>query len=121
MKKIPRNIAKIDADIRTAGKAFLGMRLSDMLKRVNELDNQSKRADLIYEYYTNQQGTYDREIEGTSTRVNAAIRIIKADKVLYALESIVSSNSRVLPKAVSNAKDTIKKISTGEIELPMLY
>lgn len=120
MQKESRNIAKIQDDIRSAGQTFLGLRLSDMLGRINELDDRNSKNKLIEEYFNNQIGTYDKHIGGTRTRVNSAIRIIKAEKVLYALRLIDGSDIRVLPEAVVNAKETIRKIENGEIILPNL-
>ena len=52
--------------------------------------------------------------------MNAAARIIRGDKVIYALSLIDGSDPRVLPEAVGRAKDTISKIESGEIPLPKL-
>lgn len=120
MNKEPRTIEKIDDDIRSAGQTFLGIRLSDMLGRIVELDDRNLKNKLIEEYFNNQIGTYDEKIGGTRTRVNSAVRIIKAEKVLYALKKIDGSDPRVLPEAVVNAKETIRKFENGEIILPTL-
>ena len=120
MKKESRNIAKIEDDILSAGKTFLGQRLSDMLGRIAELDDRNLKNKLIEEYFYNQLGTYDKNIGGTRTRVNSVVRIIKSEKVLYALGLIDGSDIRVHPEAVANAKDTIRKIESGEILLPNL-
>lgn len=120
MKRKSRSESKIDDDIRSAGQSFLGIRMSDLLGRISELDDRDQKKKLIEEYYENQIGTYDKNMGGTSTRVNSAIRIIAADKVVYALSKIDGSDSRVLAEAVENAKDTIQKIKSGTIKLPEL-
>lgn len=120
MLKKSRTESKIDDDIKSAGQSFLGIRMSDLLRRIPELENRSRKKKLIEEYYENQIGTRDKNIGGTSTRVNSAIRIIAADKVIYVLSKIDGSDSRVLPEAVENAKDTIQKIKDGTIKLPKL-
>lgn len=120
MKRESRNSTKIEDDIRSAGQTFLGLRLSDMLGRIEELDDRNLKSKLIEEYFENQLGTYDKNIGGTRTRVNSAIRIIKSEKVLYALGLIDGSSIRVLPEAVAKANDTIRKIESGEIQLPRL-
>lgn len=52
--------------------------------------------------------------------MNSAIRIIAANKVLFALNVITNSNFRVPPDAVLKASETIAKIERGEIKLPIL-
>lgn len=120
MKKEERTIQKIEDDVKSAGKTFLGMRMGDLLCRIPELDDKERKKDLIQEYYENQIGTYDKDFSGTRTRVNAAARIIRGDKVIYVLSLIDGSDPRVLPEAVGRAKDTISKIESGEIPLPKL-
>lgn len=121
MEKESRSINKINDDIKSAGQSFLGLCMEDLLTRINELDDKASKSKLIEEYHLNQHGYYDKDAGGTRTRVNSAIRIIKAEKVLYALEQLDESNPRVLPEAVSKAKESIKKIYTGELKLPNLY
>lgn len=113
MKEEISSIAKIEDDVRSEGKAFLGLRLSDMLLRIAELKHSKSKRELIQEYFMHQVGTHDTDIGGTRTRVNSAIRIIKAKKVLYVLELIVESDYRVLPEAVET-KNTITKIKNGK-------
>ena len=85
MKKEERTIQKIEDDVKSAGQTFLGMRMGDLLCRIPELDDKERKKDLIQEYYENQIGTYDKDFSGTRIRVNAAARIIRGDKVIYAL------------------------------------
>lgn len=120
MKKEERTIQKIEDDVKSAGQTFLGMRMGDLLCRIPELDDKERKKDLIQEYYENQIDTYDKDFSGTRIRVNAAARIIRGDKVIYALSLIDGSDPRVLPEAVGRAKDTISKIESGEIPLPKL-
>ncbi len=120
MEKQERSINKIEDDVRSAGQTFLGLRMEDLLIRVAELDDKVAKNKLIEEYYESQVGTRDGAMGGTRTRVNSAVRIIKADKVLYALSLIDGSDSRVLPEAVMKAQDTIRKIKSGEIKMPQL-
>lgn len=120
MKKEERSIAKIEDDVKSAGQSFIGLRMEDLLLRLPELEDKLTKNKLIEEYYENQVGTRDKAIGGTRTRVNSVIRIIKADKVLYALSLIDGSDSRVLPEAVFGAKRLINRIKTGEVKLPVL-
>lgn len=113
-------MSKIDDDIKSAGKSFLGLYLGELLSMINELDDKGLKGNLIEEYHSHQRGYYDRDIGGTKTRVNASIRIIKANKVLCALERIGGSDLRVRSEAVTRAEETIRKIKTGELNLPNL-
>ena len=115
-----RSDKKILDDIKSAGQTFLGLRMEDLLLRINELDDTDSKKQLIQEYYEHQIGTHDDIFNGTRTRVNSAIRIIAADKVLFALNVITNSNFRVPPDAVLKASETIAKIERGEIKLPIL-
>ncbi len=94
--------------------------MADLLTRIKELDDKVLKSKLIDEYHSCQRGYYDKDTGGTRTRVNAALRIIKSEKVLYALEQIDGSDPRVLPEAVTKAKETIVKIQSGELRLPNL-
>ncbi len=114
-----RSDKKILDDIKSAGQTFLGLRMEDLLLRINELDDTDIKK-LIQEYYEHQIGTHDDKFDGTRTRVNSAIRIIAANKVLFALNVITNSNFRVPPDAVLKASETIAKIERGEIKLPIL-
>ena len=113
-----RSDKKILDDIKSAGQTFLGLRMEDLLLRINELDDTDIKKQLIQEYYEHQIGTHDDKFDGT--RVNSAIRIIAANKVLFALNVITNSNFRVPPDAVLKASETIAKIERGEIKLPIL-
>ena len=104
-----RSDKKILDDIKSAGQTFLGLRMEDLLLRINELDDTDSKKQLIQEYYEHQIGTHDDKFNGTRTRVNSAIRIIAADKVLFALNVITNSNFRVPPDAVLKASETIAK------------
>ncbi len=115
-----RSDKKILDDIKSAGQTFLGLRMEDLLLRINELDDTDSKKQLIQGYYEHQIGTHDDKFDGTRTRVNSAIRIIAANKVLFALNIITNSNFRVPPDAVLKASETIAKIERGEIKLPIL-
>lgn len=120
MKKEHRSIDKIDDDIKSAGQSFLGLNMADLLTRIKELDDRTLKNKLIDEYHLRQLGFYDKDLGGTRTRVNAAVRIIKSENVLYALEKIDGSDPRVLPESVSKAKETIIEIQSGRLKLPSL-
>lgn len=100
MKKKSRSLDKIKDDIKSAGKSFLGLKMADLLVRSKELEDRVSKRKLIEEYHSH--------------------RIISAEKVVYALGQIDGSDSRVLPEAVTKAKDTIRKINSEELRLPNL-
>lgn len=118
MNKEYRTDIEIKSDIKSAGKTFIAFRMADMLNNINRMDSQIQKTKLIEEYFDNQIGTFDKDIRGTTTRVNSLIRIIKADKVEYALNEVISS--KIDSVAISFAKDTLRKIQSGEIKLPEL-
>lgn len=120
MKFEQKSEHRIDADIRSAGQGFLGYRFEDLLSCVNELDDRGVKKKLIEEYYENQQGCYDKDIGGTRTRVNAAVRIIKADKVEYTLAKIDGSNRQVKEEAITRAKSLLSRIRNKQFTLPEL-
>ena len=120
MEKESRSVDKINDDIKSAGQSFLGLYLEDIINRFSELEDKALKNKLIDEYYTKQYGFSDKHEGGTRTRVNAAIRIIRADKAIYALKMIDGSDPRVAQGAVDNAKETLKKIQIGELILPTL-
>lgn len=115
-----RSINKINDDIKSADQTFLGLYMADLLTRINELDDKVLKEKLIQEYFENQKYFSDKDLGGTRTRINAAIRIIKAEKVIYALEQINGQNPRALAEAVEKSKDTLIKINNGELSLPNL-
>jgi len=114
--KVCRSIDKIDDDIESAGQSFLGFYLGDIIKRFSEFDDRTSKNKIINEYFKSQNGFYDNHIENTRVRVNAAIRIIKACEVKYALKKI--DGFKVDPRAVNKAKETLRKIISGELRLP---
>jgi len=116
----PRNLEKIDDDIKSAGQSFIGGYIEDMLNRIPELDDRHSKNKVIEEYFENQQGFYDKDIGGTRTRVNAVIRIIKANQVKYALEKIDERDTRVVSEAVKKAQSLLERIENGQFLLPKL-
>ena len=56
MKFKARTDEKIYDDVKSAGQSFLGLRMENLLVRVNELDDKENKKKLIEEYYENQVG-----------------------------------------------------------------
>lgn len=105
-------------DVQSAGQNFLGMRLGDMLLRITELDDRDLKTKLVAEYHINQDGYFDKDISGTRVRVNSAVRIIRSNKVMFALEQLQDSDSRVSEVAIAKSQDTINQIRNGALRLP---
>ena len=82
---------------RSAGLWFVALYMEEFLLRVDELDDDLLKNKLIEEIYDNGENTFDKEISGTRTRVNALYRIIKAGRVIEALE--IAINSKRLKKS----------------------
>ena len=120
MYKQLRSIEKIDRDICFAGASFIGLYMEDLLCRISELENSDSKKKLIEEYHKNQQGYFDKELSGTTTRVNSVIRIIKAEMVEYALEKVIDSNNKVNEEVRNKTKDVLYKIRNGKLKLPVL-
>ncbi len=120
MKREERSKEKINNDMQSAAMTFLGLHMVELIKRISEFDNSLSKKRMIEEYYANQEGFHDKKIRGTTTRINAVLRIIRAEEVVYVLEQITISNSSVSPSAKLRAKETLHRIKTGEIVLPLL-
>lgn len=111
---------KILDDIKSSGKNYLAIHMEDILSHIDILDDRLLKAKLVESHYKSQRYFSDKNIGNTRTRVNSLIRIIQADKVIYALEQVKSSNSMVKEEAIEAANETIRKINSGEIKLPRL-
>ena len=117
MEKImERNIEKINRDIKSAGQSFLAFHLEDLISKIHKLNYRDEKNALISLYHANQIGFFDKNIEGTRTRVNAAIRIIKANKVIYALE-VISNSKTTSKEAIRNALKLLNKLNKGGLKL----
>ena len=117
MERIDRSDDKINQDIDNAGKTFIGLYMEHILIQIK--DGFTKN-DIVDRLYKNQVGFYDKGNDGTNTRVLAIYRIIKADKVIYALRQIVNSNYTISKQVKVRAVETIHKIEKGSLRLPKL-
>jgi len=106
---------------RSAGLWFVALYMEAFLLRIDELDDDLLKTKLIEEIYDNGENTFDKEISGTRTRVNALYRIIKAGRGIEALE--IATNSKRLkkefPEAASQAKDLLDRINTGRFKVQL--
>ena len=115
-----RSDSKILDDIKSAGKNYLALNIEYVLLNINEMTDIDFKNKVINKQFEEQKGFSDKDISGTRTRVNALLRIIQANKVIYALEQINKDDPRISDEAFEEAQSIIKKIKSNEIELPVL-
>ncbi|MDW0111142.1 hypothetical protein [Sporosarcina aquimarina] len=97
--------------IASAGAWFVGEYAAVMIERFTELEsNKRYKSEFIEDIY-NSLGR-DRNLDGTSTRVNAVLRIIRSNKIVEALEYVIQSDRmrKDNPGAVRKAKETLNNI-----------
>lgn len=104
---------------RSAGLWFVALYMEAFLLRIDELKDNVLKTNLIEEIYNNGENAFDKEINGTRTRVNSLLRIIESGRVIEALEVAVGSISliRNFPSAVDTAMNLIESIKKGEIKI----
>lgn len=117
MRKMYRNNIQTESDVSIAGKAFICFNTEQLLQMI---DDGLSRNNMIKNLYLTQEGFYDKNIDGTKARVNALLRIIRSDNLLYALNHIIESPFSLRVGAKDKAKDIIEKLHNGEIKLPKL-
>lgn len=117
MKKIYRTDAQIIKDIGSAGMTFLVHHIVDIMNNISKLNQLNFKCDYIEKIFNNPEEHYDNYISNTKTRVNSAIRIIRADKVIFMFEYIIN---RPRQRVVNDrANELLLKIKNGEIILPV--
>jgi hypothetical protein len=103
---------------RSAGLWFVALFMEAFLLRIDELNDPNKKTKLIEEIYNNGQ-SFDKNEGGTRTRVNCLFRIIKAGRVIEALDVAVASERlrKDFPDAAKQAEDLLKRIKSGDIAI----
>ena len=104
---------KIDRLIRSAGKSFLAYNLGELLNRIDELNDKNRKKKVIESLNLNQQGFYDKEISGTTIRVNSALKIINANKVEDVLYLLLYESEKLDDEAKLKVKQTINEIKNS--------
>lgn len=104
---------------RSAGLWFVALYTEAFLIRIDELKDEIKRTHLVEEIFDNGEG-FDKEESGTRTRVNSLWRIIRAGRIIQALEVAVSSSrlQREFPEAAKTACDLLSRIENGSFTVP---
>jgi len=104
---------------RSAGLWFVALYMEAFILRIDELRGDVLKTKLVEEIYDNGENTFDKDIGGTRTRVNALYRIIKAGRINEVLK--LASNSIKLnkdfPEAAKEASYLLKRIETGEFKV----
>lgn len=98
-------------NIEYAGGWFVGEYMGLVLDNFNELENNKEFKNEFVKDIFSRRGRGE-DSGGTRIRVDAVLRIIKSNKEVGALEYIINSSTinNKEPKAVSIAKETLKKI-----------
>ena len=101
---------------RNAGLWYVGSFMLEYIKMKEMWSNPDTKSAFI-QYIYNEYSGIDDDISGTTTRVNAMIRIIESRKVEDALHLVLAADDRKLGCAESkeNAKVTLDMLSSGKL------
>ena len=100
----------------SAGKKFLGLNMGTIIeKRAHQSD--TARATLIEELYENQSGWEDKDMRGTRTRVNSAVRLINAGEAKRTMELVIAGDYRVSGEAKRAAEETLEALESGVLRV----
>lgn len=101
---------------RSAGLWYVGSFMIEFLKRKDEWMDETKKPAFIESLYNEYQGIDDK-ISGTTTRVNAMIRIIESNKVEDAMHLVLDADERKLgcPESKVNAKAVLDLLAEGKL------
>ncbi len=104
---------------RSAGLWFVALYTEAFLIRIDELQDEIKKTHLVEEIFNNGEG-FDKEECGTRTRVNSLWRIIRAGRIMQALELAANSSRlhREFPEAANAARDLLSRIENGSFAVP---
>ena len=116
MSKPIQNHFKLKDVCRTAGLWYVGSFMLEFIKMKELWSNPDTKSNFI-QYMFNEYSGIDDDISGTTTRVNAMIRIIESRKVEDALRLVLDANDNKLGCAESkeNAKVTLDLLGSGKL------
>ena len=102
---------------KTTGLWYVGSFMMEFLDHRDEWSDPEKKKKFI-KYMFEEYGAGDNDISGTTTRVNAMIRIVESHKVKEALQIVLDANDKKLDCAESkiNAQLCLDLIEKGEIK-----
>ena len=116
MSKPIQNHFELKDVCRTAGLWYVGSFMLEFIKMKELWSNPDTKSNFI-QYMFNEYSGIDDDISGTTTRVNAMIRIIESRKVEDALHLVLDANDSKLGYVESkeNAKATLDLLASGKL------
>ena len=116
MSKPIQNHFELKDVCRTAGLWYVGSFMLEFIKMKELWSNPDTKSNFI-QYMFNEYSGIDDDISGTTTRVNAMIRIIESRKVEDALRLVLDANDNKLGCAESkeNARATLDLLGSGKL------
>jgi len=98
-------------NIESAGGWFVGEYAAMIIDNYDCLSSDKKYKNEFIKHIFNSQGR-DKDYSGTRVRVNALLRVFKSNKIIEALNYIVTSYkiNKDDPKAVEMAKEALESI-----------
>ena len=95
---------------------YVGSFMGEFIKRRAEWQDETKKAAFIQSMFEEYEGI-DKDISGTTTRVNAMIRIIESDKVVDAMHLVLDANDKKLGchQSKINAQAVLDLIAEGKL------
>ena len=101
---------------RNAGLWYVGSFMGEFIKRKAEWKDETKKPAFIQSMFEEYEGS-DKNISGTTTRVNAMIRIIESDKVVDAMNLVLEANDKKLGcnQSKINAQAVLDLIAEGKL------
>ena len=102
---------------KTIGLWYVGSFMMEFLDHRDEWNDPEKKKDFI-KFMCEEYGAGDNDISGTTTRVNAMIRIVESHKVIEALQLVLDANDKKLgcDESKINAQFCLDLIAKGEIQ-----
>ena len=116
MSKPIQNHFELKVVCRNAGLWYVGSFMLEFIKLKELWSNPDTKSNFI-QYMFNEYSGIDDDISGTTTRVNAMIRIIESRKVEDALRLVLDSNDSKLGCVESkvNAKVTLDLLASKKL------
>ncbi len=110
---------KFRTKMKTAGAEFVGVFMREILHEYPKIcDDKAKRVEFI-KYFHNEYGDGRYAFGTTKTKCYAVIEIIKAGRVLDAIEYIIEANDKKVPEyAYLAATDLLDDIVKEKVLLP---
>ena len=95
---------------------YVGSYMIEFIMHREQWENNETKPEFI-RYMYEEYGGADADISGTTTRVNAMIRIVESRKVEEALELVLDANDAKIgcDQSKINAKATLDKLKSGEL------